>query len=221
MTGVAAGPAAIVPAGGADGDIGRPYDVFLSYAHLDAEHDVANARTLGQWLDGLGYTVWWDRGLVPGDSWPKTLVAKVQAAKRVIVLWSAHADKSQWVHTETALAFAADKLVPLALDDHPFPEHWSAIQHDRPKTFQAQQEIILRVLGIRPSRKPGEAPPPQSADRVRISALPTGTGQLIGRTHRDRPAASGLAFDGAESPIPSARPTSPCCTPSAAPARPR
>lgn len=185
---MAEGRAVVAAVGRAPDDAaGRVYDVFLSYAHLDAEHDVANARTIGQWLESLGYTVWWDRGLVPGDSWPKVLVAKVEAAKRMIVLWSANADKSQWVHTETALAFAKDKLVPLALDDHPFPEHWSAIQHDRPKTFEAQQEIILRVLGIRPEGRPPEALPPQSPDRVRIAALPTGTGQLIGRkTEIDR-----------------------------------
>ena len=41
---------------GAD-EVGRGYDVFLSYAHLDAEHDVANARQLARWLDSLGYDV--------------------------------------------------------------------------------------------------------------------------------------------------------------------
>lgn len=168
-------------------ELGRTYDVFLSYAHLDADHDVANARDLAHWLEGLGYDVWWDRGLVAGDNWPKSLVAKVNAARRVIVLWSRNADASKWVHTETSLAFAADKLVPVALDDHPFPEHWGAIQHFGPANEDDRRAEILRVLAIKPGRRTAPDLPNLSADRVRLSSLPTGTGHLIGRqTQLDR-----------------------------------
>ena len=112
---------------GAD-EVGRGYDVFLSYAHLDAEHDVANARQLARWLDSLGYDVWWDRALVAGQKWPKTLSAKVRASKRVVVLWSPRAAKSDWVKFETNLATTEDiTLVPIIIEPEPVPGHWGEI----------------------------------------------------------------------------------------------
>ncbi|MGO8953432.1 MAG: TIR domain-containing protein, partial [Rhodomicrobium sp.] len=160
-------------------EIAREYDVFLSYAHLDADHDAANARSLAKWLEGLGYSVWWDRSLIAGQKWPKELEIKVRASKRVIVLWSPRAAVSDWVKFETNLAANEDKLVPLIVERCPTPSHWSAVQQPLVSDFEAQKAEILRVLAIEPSgTKAREA---KDDARVSIAALPTASGALIGR----------------------------------------
>jgi hypothetical protein len=39
-------------------------DIFISYAHDDAEH----ARQIADWLESEGYSVWWDRSLAAGEA---------------------------------------------------------------------------------------------------------------------------------------------------------
>ena len=40
-------------------------DIFLSYTHADRER----VRPLVTLLEAEGWTVWWDRGIVPGAPW--------------------------------------------------------------------------------------------------------------------------------------------------------
>ena len=121
-------------------NVAREYDVFLSYAHLDADHDVANARQLAGWLESLGYSVWWDRSLIAGDDWPSELEIKVRSSKRVIVLWSPRAANSDWIKFETNIARNEGKrrddnvLVPLIIETCATPSHWGPIH----------QSVVLR-----------------------------------------------------------------------------
>ena len=83
-------------------------DVFISYAHLDAEHPATNAKEIGEWLESLGYKVWWDREMVAGNNIPEVLIPKVIASRHVLVLWSKSADESDWVRTETDMALGLE-----------------------------------------------------------------------------------------------------------------
>ena len=159
----------------------RDYDVFISYAHVDADADVANAARIAEWLEGLGYEVWWDRKLIAGQKWPKELKEKVERSTRVIVLWSPRAAESDWVSFETKLADIDDKLVPLIIERHPTPKSWASTHRVVVESFEQQKTEILKVLRL-PSARPsaGDAGGRDDA-RVAIAALPTGAGRLIGR----------------------------------------
>jgi len=191
--------------------------VFISYAHIDAEADVANAAQIAEWLEGLGYQVWWDRKLIAGQKWPKELKEKVERSTRVFVLWSPRAAKSEWVGFETKLADIEEKLVPLIIERHPTPASWAATHRVVVESFDAQKQEILKVLRLPPPK--ANAAQGRDDARVAIAALPTGAGRLVGRDielTRLRTPGTARARVGRRR----RRPTWWCYTPSAAPARP-
>ena len=155
--------------------------MFISYAHLDADHDVASAHRIAAWLEDLGYHVWWDRKLIAGQKWPKELKIKLDRSRRVIVLWSPQAALSEWVDFETKLADAIeDKLVPLIIEPHPTPEAWASTHRVVVTSFEEQKQAILDVLKLPPPAPKATASARDDA-RVSIAELPTGAGRLIGR----------------------------------------
>jgi hypothetical protein len=168
-----------------DDEIYHSHDVFISYAHVDAKKvattDQITADTLGGWLKSLGYDVWWDRSLIAGDLWLKTLVKKATYAKRVIVLWSPQAAASDWVRTETRLGAADDKLIPLIIEKHPPSSELQQIQFVDAFSFEEQKGEILKALKLEPSGKRETAAPPAGTADISIAALPTGGGALVGR----------------------------------------
>ncbi len=142
-----------------DDDIPNAHDVFISYAHLDGEHDVANAAKIGEWLEREGFDVWWDRHLMSGD-WQRQLVQKAGASRTVIVLWSPDAAASKHVHAECMIAAAKGTLFPLIIEDdpkHPLPKEWMHFQHLKLTDFEKQKPRILAMLPP-PSRKKNLSP---------------------------------------------------------------
>lgn len=87
----------------------EPCDVFLSYSRPDRTAVVALATSLHQ----SGISVWYDHKIAGGARFADVIVAQLDAAKAVVVLWSEHAIKSDWVRYEAQRAHAAEKLVPL------------------------------------------------------------------------------------------------------------
>ena len=88
-------------------------DIVLSYArdnHRQAEL-VADA------LEHSGWSVWWDRAILPGTSYRQVIEAQLSAARCVVVLWSAAARQSNWVHDEATLALSRNVLVSALIDD--------------------------------------------------------------------------------------------------------
>jgi TIR domain len=87
-------------------------DVFISYAREDRERAQALATVLQQ----HGLTVWWDRIIPPGRQFDEVIEEQLDAARCVLVLWTASSATSKWVKTEAGEALAHDKLVPALLD---------------------------------------------------------------------------------------------------------
>ena len=75
-------------------------DVFLSYASEDRERAAQLARALGQ----QGWSVWWDRKIIAGQAFDQAIERELEAARAVVVLWSAHSIASEWVKNEAAVA---------------------------------------------------------------------------------------------------------------------
>jgi adenylate cyclase len=87
-------------------------DVFISYARSMVREAVAIEAE----LRALGYSVWRDDQLPTHRVYADVLEERVNAAKAVVVIWSADALKSDWVRAEADAARQAAKLVQLSLD---------------------------------------------------------------------------------------------------------
>ena len=162
-----------------DDELYNSNDVFISYAHADGGKNQLTADMLGGWLRSLGYDVWWDRSLLAGDYWLQALVQKAINAKRVIVLWSPQAAKRDWVLTEARIGAGIGKLIPLVIEDHPFPAEWGQVQYKKIENLGGEKDYILKALRLKPSGP--EMRQAKDDTRVSIAALPTASGALIGR----------------------------------------
>ena len=88
-------------------------DVFISYAREDRER----ARVLAEALQARGWSVWWDRKIIAGQTFDETIEQQLEAARSVVVLWSAHSIASEWVRNEAGVASEREVLVPALIED--------------------------------------------------------------------------------------------------------
>ncbi len=99
-------------------------DIFLSYA----SEDVARANELARALSCYGWSVWWDRSILPGKVFDTVIEAELSAAKCVIVLWSIHSVESRWVRAEAGEALDKGRLIPVLLDEAVIPLVFRQVQ---------------------------------------------------------------------------------------------
>ena len=65
-------------------------DIFLSYA----SEDLPRVRSLIRALERHGWSVWWDRTILPGRTFDQAIEEALDAARCVIVVWSQHSVSS-------------------------------------------------------------------------------------------------------------------------------
>src|SRR5687768_5046565 len=87
-------------------------EVFISYAR--SSQGVASQMAVA--LRQSGYTVWWDDDLPGHRAYSDVIEERLNAAKAVVVIWSADAARSQWVRAEADAARQTEKLVQLSID---------------------------------------------------------------------------------------------------------
>jgi hypothetical protein len=92
-------------------------DIFLSYANEDR----ARAAKVASVLGARGWSVWWARKIVAGQSFDDVIERELKAAKCVVVLWSNSSVSSKWVRNECADANDNGRLVPALIDRVPPP----------------------------------------------------------------------------------------------------
>jgi hypothetical protein len=92
-------------------------DVFVSYATADREH----AKRLAKALEQRGWTVWWDRTILPGSDWQAVIERALDASTCAVVLWSRNSVDSSWVRAEAEEARQRNVLIPASLDDARIP----------------------------------------------------------------------------------------------------
>lgn len=174
-------------------------DVFISYANQDREsaHRLANA------LIAVGWSVWWDRKIIAGQSFDQVIERELETAKSVVVLWSEHSIASEWVKNEAAVASQRGVLVPASVESVKLPLEFRRKQtaelvgwngDSSHSGFQALCEGISATLG--------SGLPPSSVSRqsrksfwnrrlawVAIVCVVAGLGYGIYRSRERRPAA--------------------------------
>jgi hypothetical protein len=79
-------------------------------------------------LEQHGWSVWWDRTILPGQSFDQVIQEALNSAKCVIVLWSRHSIVSDWVKDEAADAAARHILVPALIEDVSIPLGFRRLQ---------------------------------------------------------------------------------------------
>lgn len=92
--------------------------MFISYKREDRRRIQPLARA----LEERGYTVWWDLEIVAGDKWKRRIKQELDAARCVIVAWSANSVGtdglyvSEWIEREAEDGHARGVLVPALFD---------------------------------------------------------------------------------------------------------
>jgi hypothetical protein len=92
-------------------------DVFVSYSRKDR----GRVAEVADGLDRSGFSLWWDRNLRSGGDYGLVIEREIEAARGVVVAWSATARQSLWVRAEANEALDSGKLVQISLDETRLP----------------------------------------------------------------------------------------------------
>lgn len=151
-------------------------DIFISYARDDRSRVEPLVRT----LEAQGYSVWWDRELVPGASFEKTIDEAITAARCVVVVWSRASVESEWVQAEAGDGLDRGILVPVMMDAVRVPisfrrKHAAQLLDWPRRRDQHELEFLLRGVAECLDGPSGDA---------RAPAAPSpGTPRFAPRTH--------------------------------------
>jgi adenylate cyclase len=122
-------------------------DVFISYARADK----ARVVPLVAAIEAMGWSVWWDPEISPGQEFDDQIDAEIDAAKAVLVVWTPTSVVSRWVRGEAREAAERGILVPVRFEQARLPMDVRAIHTtdldgwgDNPAGPQAQE--FLRAL---------------------------------------------------------------------------
>ena len=134
-------------------------DVFLSYAR----EDQARAEQVARGLISMGLEVFWDTEIPPGQTWSDYIEGKLGQSRCVVVLWSAHSTKSQWVREEARMGRDKSKLIPAIIDGSPSPLGFGEVQAADLTSWQGQANHPQwsRFANAVYTAARGAAPPPQ------------------------------------------------------------
>jgi hypothetical protein len=127
------------------------HKIFLSHNAKDKEL----ARTLGGQLRLAGADVWFDEWEIrAGDSVPGKLDAGLSAFDVFVLLWSAHASRSQWVRNELEVAITRriggtdTRIIPVLLDETELPAMLSHLRFIRLDDKAAVGKATMEILGL-------------------------------------------------------------------------
>lgn len=125
-------------------------DIFLSYSRDDLDR----VRPLVTALEKEGFSVWWDRTLIPGEQFAETIDREIQSAACVVVVWSESSVASQWVKNEALDGMDRGVLVPILLDrvrlPVPFKQHQIVDFTNWPRNVDTEQyqSVVDAIFGL-------------------------------------------------------------------------
>lgn len=148
-------------------------DVFISYAREDRER----AREIAQLIEERGFNVWWDRDLVPGESYTEVIETELDQAHAVIVLWSEFSRKSHWVRDEAAVGRDRNRLVPITVDASTPPLGFRQIHTISAAALTSDartRDVFFSSLTSLRGERAAPLPPEQSAPQTTPGAVLAG-----------------------------------------------
>ncbi|KPA11981.1 TIR-like domain protein, partial [Candidatus Magnetomorum sp. HK-1] len=108
-------------------------DIFISHASQDKD----TANKIAQALENQGWSVWWDQKISPGSTFRETIQNELNNSKCVLVLWSKHAIKSDFVKDEADFGKQRNILIPVRIDDCEIPLGYQQVQTYRMDNSQS------------------------------------------------------------------------------------
>jgi len=158
-------------------------DVFVSYKRVDETRVAA----LVDALQAGGLSVWWDRDIEAGAHWRQAIGERLEAARCVIVVWSAAsvgADAS-FVHDEAARARARGCLLPVSIDPVVPPLGFGEIQSLSLVGWQGDAPdprclaVVAAARALTEGRRPSGLTPLQRRRLAPLRALAVGALGLL------------------------------------------
>jgi adenylate cyclase len=92
-------------------------DVFVSYARADK----ARVAPLVAAIEAMGWSVWWDPEIDPGQEFDRRIAAELEVAAAVLVVWTPNSVGSRWVRGEAREGAERGILVPVRFDGARLP----------------------------------------------------------------------------------------------------
>lgn len=145
------------------------HNIFISYASEDREQ----AHLLAEAFAARGWSVWWDRHVVPGEAFDTRIEQALDAAHCVVVLWSSASVASEWVKNEAAVGVERGVLVPAMIAAVKLPLEFRRKQTADLSGWQGEAEhagFVSLCAGV--SRVLGEAGPRVESATSRSTAVP-------------------------------------------------
>jgi TIR domain len=105
-------------------------DIFLSYK----KEDLSRVQPVIAALEDKGFSVWWDRKILPGKTFAQVIAEELKSAKVVVAVWSETSVRSDWVQIEATQGKRRGILVPLMID---------AVSWDIPLEFSLMEAADL------------------------------------------------------------------------------
>jgi TIR domain len=166
------------------------HDIFVSYSSSNRDF----VRDLAVALNKQGWSVWWDRSILPGAIFTSEIEQALDAAACVIVVWSKTSAQSNWVRAEAAKAFEKRKLIPIRIDDIEPPLPFSQIHTENMAGWQPDKNhlgyktlcsVLSKIIGTG-NVKPDVTSSESSTSLVQIKASrPTEFAQVSVSLHVD------------------------------------
>ncbi|MBX2921555.1 MAG: TIR domain-containing protein [Chitinophagaceae bacterium] len=111
-------------------------DIFLSYS----SQDKSKVRLVAFALEKMGWSVWWDRKIVPGAMFDKVIEEELNQSRCVIVIWTQKSVASEWVMNEASAGAERKVLVPLLLEDVKIPLAFRRMEAARLIDWNGEEE---------------------------------------------------------------------------------
>jgi hypothetical protein len=152
------------------------YDVFISYARVDADE----ARAIRDKLTALGLRVFFDtEGIDTGEEFPVIIDRAVKNARCVLGLWSRRAFDGRWVRIESRIGLDQKKLVAATIDGmrpEELPAEFYNVNVESLAAFDDEDkhegwQRVLRSIGKRVGRSDLANAPSSAAAVHQASAL--------------------------------------------------
>jgi hypothetical protein len=127
--------------------------------------DRDKAKDIAEALKQQGLSVWWDRSILPGETFDTVIEEALDAAKCVIVLWSRTSVSSKWVKTEASEGDQRGILIPVLIDDVKIPLAFRLMQAADLRDwvgklphlgFDNLLKAVADILGRPPAVQPGQ-----------------------------------------------------------------
>ena len=142
-------------------------DVFISYAREDLVH----AQRLVETLTQAGCTAWWDPHIRLGEMYPEVIERELEAARCVVVLWSRHSVKSEFVREEADSGKKRGILVPIRLDDAPLPYGFRMLQTEAALEGSISEACIATIKAATANFTLKKKRPPTVAIAAGVTAI--------------------------------------------------